>query len=256
MPFMVPTGWDRFRTLPPYRLQGSVASIASYAGQGYFHWIFDVLPRIGLLRLAGVDVASLNHLIVNASTAPFQLETLAHLGLNRSTLRSIGAHPQLSADELWATSHPRQIGHIPDWACEFLMDAFLDSSPPRSDIRRVFISRARATHGRVPEEAELLERLEPLGFQALALEQFSLVEKARLFHNAEAVIAPSGAGLSHLAFGQPGTVVIELMNRGHAILDYWDLANRRGMQYGYVDWSGPIEQRVSDLMATLALAGV
>ena len=45
------------------------------------------------------------------------------------------------------------------------------------------------------------------------------------------------------------------MNRGHAILDYWDLANRRGMVYGYVDWSGPLEQRVSDLMATLDLLG-
>lgn len=77
-----------------------------------------------------------------------------------------------------------------------------------------------------------------------------------MFHSAELIVGPSGAGLSHLAFGRPGTVVIELMNRGYGILDYWDLANRREMTYGYVDWSGSLERRLSDLVETLDLAGV
>ena len=63
------------------RLDGTTAVLSAPGGNTYFHWLFDVLPRLEILRLAGYDVATVDRNAVNSTRHGFQRETLARLGV-------------------------------------------------------------------------------------------------------------------------------------------------------------------------------
>ncbi len=60
-------------------------------------------------------------------------------------------------------------------------------------------------------EAELLARLQPLGFLPVHLEDLSLHEQISLFAQAKGIVASTGAGLVNLVHARPGTPVTILM---------------------------------------------
>lgn len=117
------------------------------------------------------------------------------------------------------------------------------------------------------KERQLVDRPEYLGFRPLALETYSLREKAWILNRAEVVIGLSGAGMSNIVFCEPGTVVVELRVQPFPILDVWDIANRRGLKFFVVrpvefqSTADPNPVRTSDIdpedvVATLELAAV
>src|SRR3982751_2204985 len=63
------------------RLSGTTAVLSAPGGNTYFHWLFDILPRLELLRVAGYDVAAVDRIAVNSTRHGFQRETLATLGI-------------------------------------------------------------------------------------------------------------------------------------------------------------------------------
>jgi capsular polysaccharide biosynthesis protein len=76
---------------------------------------------------------------------------------------------------------------------------------------RLVVSRAKTRSRRVVNEADLLARLEPLGFRPVYLEDLPLVEQITLFARAEAIVASTGAGLVNLIHARPGVPVAILM---------------------------------------------
>ena len=53
-----------------------------------------------------------------------------------------------------------------------------------------------------------------------------------MFHSADVIMAPHGAGLLHVLFAKPGTVVIEVHCKGHDVhMSFRLMAHRLGMRY-------------------------
>lgn len=98
-------------------------------------------------------------------------------------------------------------------------------------IYRIYISRRAARWRRVINEAEVLEALRPWGFVPVQLEALSLAEQIALMQTAEAVIGIHGAGLTNLAFCQPGTLVVEIFPRNAVLPYFWSLAQVAGLSY-------------------------
>ncbi len=95
----------------------------------------------------------------------------------------------------------------------------------------LFISRAKQKTRRLQNEAELLEILEPAGFEVIFLEGRTFEEQARLLHEARVVIGVHGANLTNSLFMQPNQVLVELIDKDYFNPVYYRLASYSGLRY-------------------------
>jgi hypothetical protein len=75
---------------------------------------------------------------------------------------------------------------------------------------RFYISRNRATKRQIVNEDEVMNILEPLGFQKIFMEDISVAEQIRLFSEAEIIITPHGSALAFSVFSSEDTKIIEI----------------------------------------------
>jgi capsular polysaccharide biosynthesis protein len=217
------------------RLDGTAASVAFGHADAYFHWLFDVLPRLEILRRAGWNDDRWDHLVVNASGAPYERETLARFGVSDEHIRQVDVHAHVIADRLVSTSTVSSSGYVPEWACRLVRDRLLPgdtaaAGPPL----RLYISREDALQRRLADEDRLVALLEPLGFTCLTLSGRPLDEQVELFSRAEIVVGPHGGGLSNVVFCRPGTAVVELYADDYVNPVFWGISNHLGLRHHHV----------------------
>lgn len=200
-------------TLPEaFHIKGRVAVLASPGAACYFHWLFQILPRLKILRDLAIDYDAI---YLEPITCAFQLEALAKIGLNNK--RVIFAQPdtQISADVLIVPSIiiKDPCFFYPSWIIDFLRSTFLDENCMKySDFKRIYISRSKANMRKVVNEDDVVNILQSHGFVIVHLEDFSLLEQTALIASAEIIVGPHGSGFSNLVFAQPGAHVIEIFN--------------------------------------------
>jgi capsular polysaccharide biosynthesis protein len=129
-------------------------------------------------------------------------------------------------------------GHLhPRWVIDWLRNRFLplagESSGGTERRRRLFISRSASRNRRLVNEEEIWAQLEPRGFEYVLAENLDFAEQVAMFANAEAVVAPHGAGLTNLVFCAPGTRVIELFP-SRTVDCYYRLSTDLDLEYAYV----------------------
>jgi len=217
----------------PLSYTSETLGVLTFCGSGnYFHWMFDVLPRIDLLRRSGRPI---DRYIVNRIGAPYQSETLALLGIPEDKLIQTHEEFYLQARRLIVPSLIMSSVY-PKWACDFLRRELLAnrSLPLDQAGERIYISRAKAGQRRILNEPELTGVLASRGFRGVVLEDLPLEKQIQLFASAEAVVAPHGAGLTNLVFCRPGTKVIELFSPNYVRIHYWLISNHVQLDYSYL----------------------
>lgn len=100
--------------------------------------------------------------------------------------------------------------------------------------RRLFISRKRSQSRRCLNEDQLLEHLEPYGFQIICLEDLSVQDQLRIFSETVLVVGAHGAGFSNLIACAPHTAIIELLPRPGAFSHYYAMADVLGLTHGHL----------------------
>ena len=220
-------------------VDGTVAVLAGLSDNVYFHWMIDLLPRLELLRRQGFTPDKVDVYLLEAE-APFQQEILTQLGIPLHKTLSPSQVPHLQATNLVVPSFPAAVAWMPRWVCDFLRQTFLpEAAATPARTRRVYISRAQAKSRRLINEPALIAALEPLGFEAIALETLSMLQKAALFAAAEIVVGLHGSGLTNIVFCQPGTPVIELFSPSYVYPAYWLIANWQALPYFYILGEAP-----------------
>ena len=143
-------------TLPrPKLIPGKTLILAGTGGDTYFHWMTDVLPRLGLTRRAGFDPASFDRVLVNRLNHLFQQESLKHLGIAASRyLEILGKEVAYELEEAVLPSLPGIPGVVPPETVEFLKKAL----PPKTTEtgRKIFIGRGGAKHRPLAREKDIL----------------------------------------------------------------------------------------------------
>lgn len=92
---------------------------------------------------------------------------------------------------------------------------------------RVYITRKDTPSKRIlKDEQALIGRLETLGFVVLVAQELSFIEKALIFSRAKVMMAQLGAGMSHMLFMEPASLVIEVTSPSYHSDEYWYLASR------------------------------
>ena len=206
----------------PQAVTGRTLVLASTGGDTYFHWMTDVLPRVGLARRAGYDPASFDWVLVNGLIHPFQQESLHQLGIPAN--RCLAFHKKellYEMEEAVLASLPAVPGVVPPESVDFLRNAFPAGKKPRS--RKIFIGRGEAKHRPVIHEKEIWAQLQKRGFDSVDCGKLSVQKQAEVFGSADMVVGAHGAALTNLVFCYPGTQVVELFSPAYVNPCYRDL---------------------------------
>ena len=202
-----------------------LATIAFYGSSGYFHWIFDSLPRLKLLE-AVID--EIDYLIVPYNLKRFHLETLSLLGFPEEKLLKIKDGTHLLCENLFAPS----LSGISKWACDFLRESFIpeDVAEP---YRLIYTSRKDALYRKIINEEEVEDYLREIGFEIIQMTELTFLEQVKICAEARVVVGPHGANLSNTVFCQ-NAKILEIFSPSYIYKGYWIIANYVGNEYYYL----------------------
>lgn len=199
--------------------------------RNYMHWMTQILPALFLsVSRLGKDRCNL----VLPSLSSWQEETLAILGLKdlpRTTIDlshhyhfgRVFYHEFLNGRASFALS-PKMLE---------VLDALAAKVPagPSDGPHNIYIARSDTANRPVTNEAEIQEIATRLGYVCVAPGSMSVHDQVRLFRGARIVAGPHGAGLTNLAFCQPGTKVLELVQSTYMNPCMARIAQARGLSY-------------------------
>jgi len=217
---------------------GRLGVLASRGDRNYYHFLIDVLPRLGVLEQAsGVEPPDIWYV---PTQAQFQRDLLDLFGITTDHRIDSDDFPHVRADCLVVPGLPSLIGEKnPPWVVDFLRQRLLKTIPPENVRRPIYVARSAGANNRaVVNESALIEMLSERDFTVLDPGEMSVAEQIESFAGASIIVSPHGAALANLAFASPGSTVIELFPPGSVLPDYWRLASSvPGLSYRYLsDW--------------------
>jgi hypothetical protein len=182
----------------------------------HYHWVLNFVPRLMLLdqlRRQGLVPDEVT-LVVPAAQSDNAMRLIAELGYGDLPIARLHDQAVWHFDELIVPSFPPHYELTPNvfnW-----YRSKLGSRVRTRPARRFVISRLDASAGtprrRVRNEAEMIEALKPLGFEAVNLAAMTIAEQIDLFGDAEMVVGPHGAGFANMAFSGPAASAVVMEN--------------------------------------------
>jgi capsular polysaccharide biosynthesis protein len=221
--------------IPPVNIDGNVFSLLAGFGATHniAHWFFDSIPRIHLLKESGMFEET-NFFIVPRYIYDYHIDSLNLLGIDKEKVIVGKEDTHIIAKNLIVSSHPRgdRSFLLPLWITQFLRTAYLHENDKEKSLpKRVFISRKDSKLRQITNEDELVKLLKEFGFETVLLSRYPLLEKIKLFFNAEIIVSASGAGLTSLFFGDKKSAIVEIFPEGFVFTHYYNIAYHVGMSY-------------------------
>ena len=198
-----------------------LATITSTGNIGYYHWIFESLPRLKLLEEV---IEEIDYLIVPYNLKRFHLETLSLLGFPEEKLLKIKDGGHLLCESLFVPS----VSSVSKWSCDFLRESFIpeDAAEPH---RLIYISRKDALYRKIINEKEVEDYLRDIGFEIVQMSELPFLEQVKICAEARIVVGPHGAGLSNTVFCL-NAKILEIFSPSYGA-NFWWLANQLGNEY-------------------------
>lgn len=238
---------ENLRVIPTSR----VAVIAQSGHNYYYHWIVEVLGRLALLEMHGVEY----DFLYVPTHAPYMKETLQLWGIDSSKIITASNDYMVIADALIVPSLvanvtvdgcPRLVHYIPSYIVHYVREKLLRKiEQQKNDYhfnKKIFISRQDASARKILNEDEVFTLLETQGFQRYYLTQLSILEQIMLFKNAEIIVSALGSGLSNILFCNPDVQIIELY-QARRDSTIWNLSQMVGLRNHtciktteFIDW--------------------
>jgi capsular polysaccharide biosynthesis protein len=204
------------------KIKGTVLSLLTGGGgnNNYWHWLFDVLPRIELSKLRKNSEYVTHYLFPNLETK-FQRETLDLLEIKKDQRLSSKIFRHIAADKLIITSHPHVLNDvdeknetIPVWIIKFLQNSFLKKIKSKSFPKKIYIDRKDSKFNlkqtrAINNEEEVVNCLNKKGFKKISLSEHSFIDQVSIFNNADIIAGLHGSGFSNIVFSKKGVKVLE-----------------------------------------------
>ena len=201
--------------------RGKVLSLVQGAsGNNYWHWLFDIVPKIELLNsnkiLKKIDyfyVPNINQYVV---------DTFKIFNINKEKLIESQTNKHLEADEIYGLEHlyikkgvfQKQFKNLPKWIVKFINKKFLKFKKKISCTKKLYIDRSdsKLKHYSISNQDKLINFLKTKGYRDFKLSKLNLFEQIYLFNSSKYIIGPHGAGFANLTFCKSSTKVYEILN--------------------------------------------
>lgn len=208
------------------KIKGTVLSLLTggAGNENYWHWMFDVLPRIKIVKNI-TDINKIDYFLFPNIRKKFQKETLDLLNIpNKKVLFSTN-HRHIECDQVIATEHPyvinndasNEIQNLPSWIIDWLKEALTEGLDLKDNNfpKKIYIDRYDASpnikkYRKIINEEAVVNETKNAGYKNIILSNFSLINQIKYFFNAQKIIGLHGAGFANLIFGSPGSKILEL----------------------------------------------
>jgi capsular polysaccharide biosynthesis protein len=228
-------------------LHGAYIHLGLLWGTSHFHWVLDVLPRLGIVErfheLRDIPI------ILPTGITRAQYQSLDLLNVERKRLIEFSGN-HWRVEYLYFPSPIGITGNPTSFAVQWLRQRFASNGVGH---KRVYISRKDTGSRRISNETDLVKELTPLGFEVAYLGDMVFSDQVKLFGEASAIIAPHGAGLTNTVFSRSGTVIVEAFAPNYINGCFWALANLCGHRYGFVIGAQRDQDIQVDIERTLKL---
>jgi len=192
------------------------------SGNNYFHFIFDILPKIYLLK-SEIDLNSLDFFYLNEPKL-WQIKILNELGIPKKKLLSSEKNKHILADEIYAVDHPwynhgliqYNLNKIPEWIVKYNRKQFLNKTK-KTYFKKIFLDRSSSkyNHCQIKNLADMLAFVKKKKLKIYKPENLSFKKQINLFNNASIICGPHGASFTNIVFCRPGTKIIEIIPKDH-----------------------------------------
>lgn len=213
--------------------KGSGTVIAASGSHIYYHWMFDVIPRINELKKANVYNA-IDWFVINYENKTFQDELLSKLSIPKSKILISNNHWNFHYrfEKLYVPSLPSSVNVPSLESCLYLKTLFKENIDNEIHNRRFYIR--RTGHRKIENEIAVMEILHKFNIEVISPEYLSVGEQASLFSMAELVIGPHGGGFTNIVFCKPNTHIIDLFSPEWINPCYWVIATHLKLDYHYL----------------------
>ena len=203
----------RRRTRRP-RLEPLMAAslVAPWHGN-WFHWVLNTLPRQRVLQAAGMDRLPV---IIPEKLSAARRRSLEAVGIDLRSAITYGRTPLAVETLVWPSSATHAY-YASSSSAAWLRERVLSGLHiRRRSRRRLYISRPTDRPLPLPRgyprraivnEAEVIDVLRGRGFEVVRPEKLSFDDQVRLFCDAEAVVAPHGAGSVNIVFSEHAALI-------------------------------------------------
>ncbi len=190
-----------------HAMPGSATILNNPWCHNFYHWLLEVAPRVMLLRQLGIEP---DWYIVESQSG-YQRRALELLGIRAAQIvqphYAFHARPEV----LYRPGYPG----LDAWKAmaQTIKSAVGKESGTRkssSTPARLYISRRKAAHRKLRDEASFENFLREWGFESRSFESMDYAEQVRLVSNAQVIVSVHGAALANLIYAQPGTRVVEI----------------------------------------------
>ena len=225
-------------------LNGTIACLLSGGGanNNYWHWLFDVLPRLKIINEV-INLKKIDYFLVPSIENKYQLETLNILGFNKYKLLSSKMYRHISSDKIIVTDHPwiksknstQDELNISIWISKWLKKKFLTKAKKinkKKFPKFIFIKRKKILNNQryLKNEKEINKIFKKKKFKFINLESYSFVNQIKLFNNAKIIAGIHGAGFANIIFCKKNTNIIEFKTRASGNL-YKNIAIKNKLKY-------------------------
>lgn len=219
------------------KLNGKSLILHSESGENFYHWFFDVIPRLKTLECSGKTLDEFDHIIINEVDDP-RLDLFCRIfSLERKKLVTLkpskAKHYQMQSAVV--PSCYQHLNHSDPELIEWLQNSHRSLVPSKKNAnKRIYIDRSDANGRRVANQFEIDPLLQEFGLEKVKLETLSIEAQIQLFSQASLVVGSHGAGLINLIWCQQGTQVIELSNTEWHNPEYYYISHNAGLYYSEV----------------------
>ncbi len=214
----------------------------------FFHWMIECLPRLAVLEKY---LPLFDGIIIPRNPQPFHCESLAPLGIGADRLIEASPTLHLKLEHFFATDYSARDNPAP-WLHLWYKDKFI--RPLNLKVkpgRKIYISRADASHRRVSNSEEVHTMVSALGFEVVALSRLSFIDQAKLFNTSDVIVGEHGAGFANLVFCRTGSKVIEIFSVFWIAPCGYAIARSAGLEYhAYVAESPEIRALAGEKIAS------
>jgi len=207
-------------------IEGSVLSLLTggAGNENYWHWMFDVLPRLGIYE-SKINLDLIDFFLLPDNKKKFQIETLEILGIQKKKQISSIKYRHISTKNLYVTSHPvllsnnatKDIQNMPKWISTWLKKKFLtnNTKDEKKFYKKIYLDRSDSKSNvkslrLIVNEEEVKNHLRKEGFKIVKLADLHFNDQVLTFNNAEVIVGLHGAGFTNIVFCKPNAKVIEL----------------------------------------------
>ena len=201
--------------------KGKVLSLVQGAsGNNYWHWLFDIVPKIELLNSNKI-LKKINYFYV-PNINQYVIDTFKIYNINKEKLIDSQVNKHLEADEIYGLEHlyikkgvfQKQFKNLPKWIVKFINKKFLKFKKKISCTKKLYIDRSdsKFKHYNIGNQDKLINFLKTKGYRDFKLSKLNLFEQIYLFYSSKYVIGAHGAGFANLAFCKSNTKVYEILN--------------------------------------------